>query len=70
MEDVGILYGHLVFFTPIWHIFSFLVYFKVIWYVLPVLVSCSKNNLATLLQMRIRGCHSFFTVRVSKRQLT
>jgi hypothetical protein len=35
MEDVGILYGHLVYYMAIWHI-------------LRVLVSCSKNNLATL----------------------
>jgi hypothetical protein len=55
MEDVGIFYGYLVYFMAIWYslwpsgIFcGFLVYFKVIWYILPVLVSCSKTNPATL----------------------
>jgi hypothetical protein len=55
MEDVGIFYRHAVFFTAIRHIlWSFgifcgdLVYFVVIWYLFPVLVYCSKKNLATL----------------------
>jgi hypothetical protein len=35
--------------------YGFLVCFKVIWYILPVLVSCSKKNVATLrLQKRRR----------------
>jgi hypothetical protein len=45
LEDVGIFYGHLVYFTTIRHIW---VYFIVIWYVLPILVFCIKMNLATL----------------------
>jgi hypothetical protein len=39
MEDVGILYGHLVFFMDIWNtlwtfgiLYGHLVYFVVIWY--------------------------------------
>jgi hypothetical protein len=31
-------------------LYVFLLYFKVIWYILPVLVTCSKKNLATLLK--------------------
>jgi hypothetical protein len=31
-----------------------LVYLKVIWYILPVLVSCSKKNLATLVVIPFR----------------
>jgi hypothetical protein len=38
----GIFYGRLAYF------YSFLVYFKVIWYILPVWVSSSNKNLATL----------------------
>jgi hypothetical protein len=61
MEDVGIFYGHLVYFTAIlvyftavWYIFGYLVYFwlfgifLVIWYIFNVLASCTKKNLATL----------------------
>jgi hypothetical protein len=43
MEDVGIFYGHLVYFTVI------LVYFVAIWYIFPILEYCTKKNLATLL---------------------
>jgi hypothetical protein len=39
MEDVSILYGHLEYFTVICFI----------WYILPVLVCCTKRNLATLI---------------------
>jgi hypothetical protein len=49
MEDVGIFYGHLVYFIAIWYIlwqigtfFRHLVYFS-------VLVCCTKKNLATLI---------------------
>jgi hypothetical protein len=50
MEDVGILYVHLVYFTAIGNITHI-----AIWYILwsfgiffPVLVCCTKKNLATL----------------------
>jgi hypothetical protein len=50
MEDVGKFYGHLVYFASIWYIlwpfgifYGYLVLF-------PVLVCCTKNNLATLQQ--------------------
>jgi hypothetical protein len=33
IEDIGILYGHLVYFTTIWYIFGHLVYFMIIWHV-------------------------------------
>jgi hypothetical protein len=45
MENVGIFYVHLVYFTAIRNI---LFPFVVIWYILPVLVCCTKKNLATL----------------------
>jgi hypothetical protein len=35
MEDVGRFYGHLIYFVALWYIF-------------PVLVCCTKKNLATL----------------------
>jgi hypothetical protein len=51
-----IFYGHLVYLMAIWYIlwpfgifYGHLVYFMLIWYIFPVLVSCTKENLATLL---------------------
>jgi hypothetical protein len=43
MEDVSIFYGHLfgLFYVH-------LIYFVVIWYIFPMLVNCTKKNLATL----------------------
>jgi hypothetical protein len=42
MEDVGILYGHLVYFMTFWYIpwpfgtfYGYLVYFSPFWYVVP-----------------------------------
>jgi hypothetical protein len=63
MEDVGIFYGHLVYFMAIWHILRFLVYLKVNWYILPVLVSCSKKNLATLLVSRVTRLGKFLPIK-------
>jgi hypothetical protein len=54
-EDVGIFYGHLVYFTAIRNIlrtygifYGHIIYFVAIWYIFPVLVCCTKKNLATL----------------------
>jgi hypothetical protein len=48
-------FGHLVYFVATWSIMwpfglfcCHLVYFMFIWYICPVLVCCSKKNLATL----------------------
>jgi hypothetical protein len=63
MEGAGIFYGHLVYFVAIWYILwlfgifcGHLVYFVANWYILwlfgihsPVLVFCTKKNLATLM---------------------
>jgi hypothetical protein len=53
MEDVGIFYDHLAYFTAIWYS---LVYFIVgiIWYNFPILGSCTKRNLATLNKVIIK----------------
>jgi hypothetical protein len=50
MEDVGIFYGHLVyvFYGQIGKFNGHLVQFVVIWYIFPILVCCTKKNLATL----------------------
>jgi hypothetical protein len=48
MEDVGTFYDHLVYFTTIWYVLLPFGTFMVIWYVFPVLVCCTKKNLATL----------------------
>jgi hypothetical protein len=45
MKDVGTFYGRLVYFGICC---GNLVFFIVIWYILPVLVRCTKKNLATL----------------------
>jgi hypothetical protein len=51
MEDIGMFYGHLVYFTAVWYItyVAFGIYFVVIWYVFPVLVCCTEKNPATLM---------------------
>jgi hypothetical protein len=55
IENVGIFYGHLVYFKAVWSIlwpfgifYDHLIYFMAIWYIFPVLVCCIKKNLATL----------------------
>jgi hypothetical protein len=48
MEHVGAFYGLLAYFMKNWSIFGHLVYFMVICYIFPVLVCCSKKNLAIL----------------------
>jgi ATP-dependent Zn protease len=51
IENLGIFYEHLIYFTAIGNIFGHLVYFMVIWYIFsPVLVCCTEKNLATLTQ--------------------
>jgi hypothetical protein len=47
MEDVGILYRHLVYFTAVWYTFG--IFCGNLLYILPVLVFYAKKNLATLL---------------------
>jgi hypothetical protein len=64
MEDVGTFIGQLFYFAAIWYVYfvaiwyilwpfgifcGHLVYFVAIWYIFPVLVCCTKINLATLL---------------------
>jgi hypothetical protein len=49
METVGVFYSYLEYFTDTWDIFNHLVHFVLNWYIFPVLVSCTKKNLATLL---------------------
>jgi hypothetical protein len=49
MDDVGIFYGHLLYFDAICCICGYLVHFMVIWYIFPVLVCCTEKNLAALL---------------------
>jgi hypothetical protein len=56
MEEVDIVYGHLVYFTDSWCnlwpfavIYGHLVYLLLIWFISPVLVSIAEKNLATLI---------------------
>jgi hypothetical protein len=55
LRPFAIFYGHLV-------------YFLVIWYIFPILVSCSKKNLATLAESRLRWfcvcCTRFFYLSI------
>jgi hypothetical protein len=39
LQPIGVFYNHLVYFTTIWYI---------LWCIFPVLVCCTKKNLATL----------------------
>jgi hypothetical protein len=48
LENVDIFYGHLKHFTDIWDILWPFGTFVFIRYIFPVLVSCTKKNLATL----------------------
>jgi hypothetical protein len=50
MEDVGLLYGHLVHFTVFCYIlWTFGIVRGNLVYIFPVLVFCTKKNLATLM---------------------
>jgi hypothetical protein len=49
MDDVGIFYDRLVYFTAIRYIlWPFGVFYDTLVYFFPVLVCCTKKNLATL----------------------
>jgi hypothetical protein len=53
MEDIGICYDHSVFIRPFGIFYGHLQfilwpYFVAIWHMFPVLVCCTKKNLATL----------------------
>jgi hypothetical protein len=50
MENLGKIIDHLVYLRPLEIFYGHLVYFVVIWYIFPVLVFCTKINLATLPQ--------------------
>jgi hypothetical protein len=50
---IGIFYFHLVYFQPFDIFYGHLAYFLAIWYIFPVLVCCSKKNLATLLETMV-----------------
>jgi hypothetical protein len=50
MEAVGIFHGHVVYFKAVWYIcWPFGIFYIGIWYIFPVLVCCTKKNLATLI---------------------
>jgi hypothetical protein len=64
MEDGGLFYRPLVYFTALWSILrpfgilcGNLIYFVVIWYIFPILVCCTKKNLAALIVWFL--CKSF-----------
>jgi hypothetical protein len=59
LENVDIFYGHMEYFTDIWDILWLCVHFVFIWYIFPVLVSCTKKNLATLYFCRLWLCYFF-----------
>jgi hypothetical protein len=48
MEDIGIFYGYSVYLWPFGEFHGHLVYFKGYLVFFPVLVCCTKKNLATL----------------------
>jgi hypothetical protein len=48
MENAGIFYGHLEYFTAVWCILWPVGNVVVIWYIFPLFGYCVKKNLATL----------------------
>jgi hypothetical protein len=58
MEDVGMFYGHLVYFKTIWYVLWPFLYFEEIWCISSVLVCGIKKNLATLTTDRTIYCWS------------
>jgi hypothetical protein len=51
LQTFGIFYDQLVHFVFIWYAHFVLIWyahFVLIWYIFPVLVACTKKNLATL----------------------
>jgi hypothetical protein len=67
MENLGIFYDHLVYFTAIRNI---LWPFVVIWYFLPVLLFWTKKNLATLLISRFMRGRAMRLTSVRRWRLT
>jgi hypothetical protein len=60
MKDVGIFYGHLVHFMDFWYgWWLFGMFF-------PVLVFCTKKNLATLVSRRMIVCNSVIQMAVTE----
>jgi hypothetical protein len=51
MEDVGIFMAIWSILWPFGICFGHLVYYPPFWYILPILVCCTKKNLATLVVM-------------------
>jgi hypothetical protein len=68
MEDGVLFYGHLVHFTVFCYIlWNIMVQFVAIWYIFPVLLFCTKKNLATLVgtvSFRTLFLTSFFVLYV------
>jgi hypothetical protein len=59
MEDVGIFYGHLVYFTVTWYIlWLFDIFFGMFWYVLVHFGMLHQKNLATVDVTRTVGGNS------------
>jgi hypothetical protein len=54
LENIDIFYGHYEYFTDFGIFCDHLVHFLFIWYIFPVLVSCGKKNLATLVQILLK----------------
>jgi hypothetical protein len=55
IENAGLFYGHLEYFTLIWYIIWQFVNIVVIWHISPILVYCVKKNLATLVASIRKG---------------
>jgi hypothetical protein len=74
MEDDGLFYSHLVYFTAIWHILWPFYIFFVLWYIFPLLVYCKKKDLATLLEssdvaQKVEKCDCYVR-RIGKSEFT
>jgi hypothetical protein len=49
MESFGTLHGNLAHFVIIWYVVWHFQHFAAVWSILPILVYCTKENLATLI---------------------
>jgi hypothetical protein len=69
MEDLGLFYGHLVYFTAICYILlQFCIVYGNLVHIFPVLVCCSRKNLATLRSASFNS-NFVFRLEISDNQL-
>jgi hypothetical protein len=51
LENVYVFYAQMEYFSEIWEVYGHLVHFVSFWYIFPFFVSCTRKNLATLVEV-------------------